>query len=162
MARDCAGIYPQGEGSSWMNHKDIKTALRTRLAAIQSAPPIVWGENAPGVWDATSLQYVTPDPPYWLAYFTTTPPERFGLSKSSLMTIRLFVAVFVREGTFEDEADDQAQRIIDQFPIDLILSAGDGQIQVTDMGDPQPGAIDGAYFRKNVSVRCRAIFQRTP
>ena len=97
-----------------------------------------------------------------VAYFTTTPPERFGLSKSSLMTVRLFVEVFVREGTFEDEADDQAQRIIDQFPIDLILSAGDGQVQVTDMGDPQPGAIDGAYFRKNVSIRCRAIFQRTP
>ena len=144
-----------------MNHKQIKTALRTRLAATPSAPPIVWGENAPGVWDAGALQYVTPEPPYWLAYFTTTPPERFGLSKSSLMTVRLFVAVFVQDGTFEDEADDQAQRIIDQFPIDLILSAGDGQIQVTDMGDPQPGSIDGAYFRKNVSIRCRAIFQRS-
>ena len=64
MARDCAGIYPQGEGSSWMNHKDIKTALRTRLAATPSAPSIVWGENAPGVYDTPSLQYVTPDPPY--------------------------------------------------------------------------------------------------
>jgi len=68
----------------------------------------------------------------------------------------------VDEGTFEDDADDQAQRILDQFPIDLILSAGDGQIQVTDMGDPQPGAMDGTYFRTNVSIRCRAIFQRTP
>jgi len=145
-----------------MNHKDIKTALRTRLTAIPSAPPIVWGENAPGVYETPSLQYVTPDPPYWLAYFTTTPPERLGLSKSSRMVVRLFVAVFVQEGTFEDEADDQAQRIIDQFPIDLILSAGDGQIQVTDMGDPQPGAIDGAYFRKNVSIRCSTIFQRSP
>ena len=83
MARDCAGIYPQGEGAGRMNHKDIKAALRTRLAATPSAPPIVWGENAPGVYDAGALQYVTPAPPYWLAYFTTTPPERFGLSKSS-------------------------------------------------------------------------------
>jgi hypothetical protein len=33
---------------------------------------------------------------------------------------------------------------------------------VPEKGDPQPGAIDGAYFRKNVSIRCRAIFQRTP
>ena len=144
-----------------MNHKEIKTALRTRLAATPSAPPIVWGENAPGVWDTPSLQYITPDPPYWLAYFTVTPPERFGLSKSSRMVVRLFVAVFVQEGTFEDEADDQAQRIIDQFPIDLILSAGSGQIQVAEMGDPQPGGMDGAYFRKNVSIRCRAIFQRS-
>jgi len=145
-----------------MTHDEIENALNARLAATPSAPPIVWGENAPGVYNTPALQYVTPDPPYWLAYFTTTPPERFGLSKSSLMTIRLFVAVFVQEGTFKTEANTQAQRIIDQFPIDLILSAGDGQIQVTDMGDPQPGAIDGAYFRKNVSVRCRAIFQRTP
>jgi len=145
-----------------MNHKDIKNALRTRLAATPSAPLIVWGENAPGVYDAPSLQYVTPKPPYWLAYFTFTPPERFGLSKSSRMVVRLFVAVFVQEGTFEDEADDQAQRIIDQFPIDLVLSAGSGQIQVAEMGDPQPGGMDGAYFRKNVSIRCRAIFQRTP
>ena len=144
-----------------MNHKEIKTALRTRLAATPSAPPIVWGENAPGVYDTPSLQYITPDPPYWLAYFTTTPPERFGLSKSSLMTVRLFVAVFVQEGTFKTEANAQAQRIIDQFPIDLILSAGDGQIQVTDMGDPQPGGMDGAYFRKNVSIRCSVIFQRS-
>ena len=162
MDRYRAGVHGESKGAGQMNHKDIKTALRTRLAATPSAPPIVWGENAPGVYDTPSLQYVTPDPPYWLAYFTTTPPERFGLSKSSTMVVRLFVAVFVQEGTFEDEADDQAQRIIDQFPIDLILSAGDGQIQVTDMGDPQPGAIDGAYFRKNVSIRCRAIFQRTP
>ena len=159
MDRYRSGVHGESKGAGQMNHKDIKTALRTRLAATPSAPPIVWGENAPGVYDTPSLQYVTPDPPYWLVYFTTTPPERFGLSKSSLMTIRLFVAVFVQEGTFEDEADDQAQRIIDQFPIDLILSARDGQIQVTDMGDPQPGAIDG---RKNVSIRCRAIFQRTP
>ena len=159
MDRYRSGVHGESKGAGQMNHKDIKTALRTRLAATPSAPPIVWGENAPGVYDTPSLQYVTPDPPYWLAYFTTTPPERFGLSKSSTMVVRLFVAVFVQEGTFEDEADDQAQRIIDQFPIDLILSAGDGQIQVTDMGDPQPGAIDG---RKNVSIRCRAIFQRTP
>ena len=145
-----------------MNHGDIKTALRTRLAATPSAPSIVWGENSPGVYDADALQYVTPAPPYWLAYFTHTPPERFGLSKSSQIVIRLFVAVFVQEGTFEDEADEQAQRIIDQFPIDLILSAGSGQIQVADMGDPQAGSIDGAYFRTNVSIRCRAIFQRTP
>jgi hypothetical protein len=145
-----------------MNHGDIKTALRTRLAATPSAPPIVWGENAPGVYDADALKYVTPAPPYWLAYFTHTPPERFGLSKSSQIVIRLFVAVFVQEGTFEDEADEQAQRIIDQFPIDLILSAGSGQIQVVDMGDPQAGSIDGGMFRKNVSIRCRAIFQRTP
>jgi hypothetical protein len=145
-----------------MNHGDIKTALRTRLAATPSAPPIVWGENAPGVYDTGALQYVTPAPPYWLAYFTHTPPERFGLSKSSQIVIRLFVAVFVQEGTFEDEADEQAQRIIDQFPIDLILSAGSGQIQVADMGDPQAGSIDGGMFRKNVSIRCRAIFQRTP
>jgi len=145
-----------------MNHGDIKTALRTRLAATPSAPSIVWGENSPGVYDADALQYVTPAPPYWLAYFTHTPPERFGLSKSSQIVIRLFVAVFVQEGTFEDEADEQAQRIIDQFPIDLILSAGSGQIQVADMGDPQAGSIDGGMFRKNVSIRCRAIFQRTP
>ena len=145
-----------------MTHEEIEAALRTRLAATNLAAPIVWGENAAGVWDATAGQYITPDPPYWLAYFTKTPPERFGLSKSHTMVIRLFVAVFVREGTFETEANAQAQRIIDQFPVDLILSAGDGQIQVTDMGDPQPGAIDGAYFRKNVSIRCRAIFQRTP
>ena len=161
MARDCAGVYSQGKGAGKMNHKQIKAALRTRLAATPSAPPIVWGENAPGVYDTPALQYVTPDPPYWLAYFTHTPPERFGLSKSSMITIRLFVAVFVDEGTFEDQADDQAQRIIDQFPIDLILSAGDGQIQVADMGDPQPGAMDGTYFRKNVSIRCSAIFQRS-
>ena len=145
-----------------MNHGDIKTALRTRLAATPSAPPIVWGEKSPGVYDAGALKYVTPAPPYWLAYFTHTPPERFGLSKSSQIVIRLFVAVFVQEGTFEDEADEQAQRIIDQFPIDLILSAGSGQIQVADMGDPQAGSIDGGMFRKNVSIRCRAIFQRTP
>jgi hypothetical protein len=145
-----------------MNHGDIKTALRTRLAATPSAPPIVWGENSPGVYDAGALKYVTPAPPYWLAYFTHTPPERFGLSKSSQIVIRLFVAVFVQEGTFEDEADEQAQRIIDQFPIDLILSAGSGQIQVADMGDPQAGSVDGGMFRTNVSIRCRAIFQRTP
>ena len=63
MARGCAGIYCKSKGAGRMNHKDIKAALRTRLAATPSAPPIVWGENAPGVWDATSLQYITPDPP---------------------------------------------------------------------------------------------------
>jgi len=162
MARDREGFHRKSKGSGEMNHGDIKTALRTRLAATPSAPPIVWGENAPGVYDADALQYVTPAPPYWLAYFTHTPPERFGLSKSSHTVVRLFVAVFVQEGTFEDEADEQAQRIIDQFPIDLILSAGSGQIQVADMGDPQAGSIDGGMFRKNVSIRCRAIFQRTP
>ena len=162
MARDRAGVHRKSKGARQMNHGDIKTALRTRLAATPSAPPIVWGENSPGVYDAGALQYVTPAPPYWLAYFTHTPPERFGLSKSSQIVIRLFVAVFVQEGTFEDEADEQAQRIIDQFPIDLILSAGSGQIQVADMGDPQAGSIDGGMFRKNVSIRCRAIFQRTP
>ena len=85
MARDCAGVHRQSKGKSRMNHKDIKAALRTRLAATPSAPPIVWGENAPGVYDTPSLQYVTPDPPYWLAYFTTTPPERFGLDRKSVV-----------------------------------------------------------------------------
>ena len=162
MDRYRAGVHGESKGAGQMNHKDIKTALRTRLAATPSAPSIVWGENSPGVYDADALQYVTPAPPYWLAYFTHTPPERFGLSKSSQIVIRLFVAVFVQEGTFEDEADEQAQRIIDQFPIDLILSAGSGQIQVADMGDPQAGSVDGGMFRTNVSIRCRAIFQRTP
>ena len=51
MARDCAGIYRKSKGAGRMNHKQIKTALRTRLAATPSAPPIVWGENAPGVYE---------------------------------------------------------------------------------------------------------------
>jgi len=145
-----------------MTHDEIESALNTRLEATPSAPPIVWGENAPGVYDTPSLQYITPEPPYWLAYFTNTPPERLGLSKSSRMVIRLFVAIFVQEGTFKDKANAQAQLVLNQFPIDLILPAGNGQIQVAEMGHPQQGGMDGAYFRKNVSIRCRAIFQRTP
>jgi len=144
-----------------MTEEQIATALRTRLAATASAPHIVWGANAPGVWDADALAYVTPEPPFWLAYQVKTPPERMGVGDWHIYVGRLVVAVMVTEGTFENEAATQAQRIIDQFPIDLILSAGDGQIQVTDMGDPQPGAMDGTYFRKNVSIRCSAIFQRS-
>jgi len=143
-----------------MTEEQIATALRTRLAATASAPPIVWGENAPGIWDAAALAYVTPEPPFWLAYFVKSPPERFGLSTAHTMVTRLVVAVMVQEGTFETEAATQAQRVIDQFPIDLILSAGDGQVQVASMGYADDGAMDGAYYRINVHIRCRAIFQR--
>ena len=139
-----------------MNYKDIKTALRTRLAATPSAPPIVWGENAPGVYDTQSLQYVTPEPPYWLAYFTTTPPERMGLDTWHIYVGRLVVAVMVQDGTFENESNVQAQRIIDQFPPNMILTAGDGQVQVMAVGYADDGAMDGAYFRTNVHIRYQA------
>lgn len=145
-----------------MNESEIETALRTRLAATPSAPLIVWGANSPGVYDAVALAYVTPPPPFWLAYFIKTPPERLGLSKAHTMTLRLIVAVMVEEGTFEEASNAQAQRIIDQFPVDLILSAGSGQVQVAARGYKDDGAMDGAYFRSNVHIRCRAIFQRTP
>jgi len=145
-----------------MTEEQIATALRTRLAATASSPPIVWGANSPGVWDAGALAYVTPEPPFWLAYFVKTPPVRLGLSTAHTMVIRLVVAVMVQDGTFETEASTQAQRIIDQFPIDLILSAGNGQVQVASMGYADDGAMDGAYYRTNVHIRCRTIFQRTP
>ena len=143
-----------------MTGADIENALRTHLDGTASAPPIVWGGNARGVWDNAAQAYVTPEPPFWLAYFVKSPPVRLGLSKSHTMEIRLVVAVMAEDGTFEDESNVQAQRIIDRFPVDLILSAGNGQVQVAKLGYKDNGAMDGAYFRSNVHIRCRAIFQR--
>jgi len=161
MACNAARVCCKSKGVYQMNHSDIEVALRTRLEATASAPPIVWGENAPGVYDTDALAYLTPEPPFWLAYFTHTPPERFGLSKSHTMVTRLFVAIFVQEGTFETEANLQAQRIVNQFPVGLVLDANGGKVTIEAMPNPQPGARDGPHFRKNVSVRCRIIFQRS-
>lgn len=145
-----------------MTDPEIETAIRVRLAATPFAPLIVWGANSPGVYDAVAQAYVTPPPPFWLAYFIKTPPERFGLSKSSTSTIRLIVAVMVQEGTFEAEANIQSQRIIDRFPLDLVLMAGNGQVQVFAPSYKDDGAMDGTYFRSNVHVRFSAIYQRNP
>ena len=157
MARDCAGIYRKSKGAGQMTEEQIATALRTRLAATASAPPIVWGANAPGVWDAAALQYVTPEPPFWLAYQVKTPPERPGVENWNVYVGRLVVAVMVNEGTFENESEDLAQKIIDQFPADLELTAGDGHIKVTAIGYADDGAPDGAYFRTNVHIRYLAM-----
>jgi len=52
-----------------MNHKQIKQPCAHAWPPRRQAPPIVWGENALGVYDTPSLQYVTPDPPYgWRFY----------------------------------------------------------------------------------------------
>ena len=139
-----------------MNEEQIATALRTRLAATASAPPIVWGANAPGVWDADALAYVTPEPPFWLAYQVKTPPERTGVGDWHIYVGRLVVAVMVEPGTFENEAATQAQRIIDQFPPNMILTAGDGLVQIMAVGYADDGAMDGAYFRTNVHIRYQA------
>jgi len=63
----------------------------------------------------------------------------------------------VNEGTFENESEDLAQKIIDQFPADLELTAGDGHIKVTAIGYADYGAPDGAYFRTNVHIRYLAM-----
>ena len=156
MARDCAGVYCKSKGAGRMTEEQIATALRTRLAATPSAPPIVWGANASGVWDAAALQYVTPEPPFWLAYQVKTPPERPGVENWNVYVGRLVVAVMVTEGTFENEAATQAQRIIDQFPPNMILTAGDGLVQIMAVGYADDGAMDGAYFRTNVHIRYQA------
>jgi hypothetical protein len=140
-----------------MTEEQIAVALRTRLAATPSASPIVWGANASGVWDAAALQYVTPEPPFWLAYQVKTPPERMGVGDWHIYVGRLVVAVMVTEGTFEGESSAQAQRIIDQFPPNMILTAGDGQVQITAIGYADDGAPDGAYFRTNVHIRYLAM-----
>ena len=140
-----------------MNHKEIKNALRTRLGATLRAPQIVWGANAPGVYDTDTLQYITPEPPYWLAYFITTPPERPGVENWNVYVGRLVVAVMVQDGTFENESGTQAQRIIDQFTPDMVLTAGDGKVQITAIGYADDGAMDGAYFRTNVHIRYQAM-----
>ena len=136
--------------------ENIKNALRTRLDGTASAPPIVWGGNARGVWDNAAQAYVTPEPPFWLAYFVTSPPERQGIDPWHIYEGRLVVAVMVQDGTFENESNVQAQRIIDQFPPNMILTAGDGQVQVMAVGYADDGAMDGAYFRTNVHIRYQA------
>ena len=161
MACNAARVGSESKGEGEMNHSDIFNALRTRLEATASAPPIVWGENSPGVYDTDALAYLTPAAPFWLAYFTNTPPERLGLSKSHTMIVRLVVAIFVTPGTFETQAEAYAQSILDQFPTDLPLTAGNGKVTVSAMGNPQPGKMDGPHFRKNVSIPCRVIFQRS-
>ena len=140
-----------------MTEKQIAAALRTRLEATASAPPIVWGANAPGVYSTDDQQYVTPDLPFWLAYQVKTPPERPGVENWNAYVGRLVVAVMVNEGTFENESEDLAQKIIDQFPADLELTAGDGHIKVTAIGYAGDGAPDGAYFRTNVHIRYLAM-----
>ena len=140
-----------------MTEEQIATALRTRLAATASAPPIVWGANAPGVYSTDDQQYVTPEPPFWLAYQVKTPPERMGVGDWHIYVGRLVVAVMVTEGTFEGESSAQAQRIIDQFPPNMILTAGDGQVQITAIGYADDGEPDGAYFRTNVHIRYLAM-----
>ena len=139
-----------------MTEEQILTALRTRLAATPSAAPIVWGRNAPGVWDADALQYVTPDPPYWLAYSVKAPPERMGLDTWHIYVGRLVVSVMTQDGTFDAASAAQAQRIIDQFPPNMILTAGNGQVQVMAVGYYDEGEMDGAYFRTNVHIRYQA------
>jgi len=140
-----------------MTEKQIADALRTRLEATPSASPIVWGANAPGVYSTDDQQYVTPEPPFWLAYQVKTPPERPGVENWNVYVGRLVVAVMVTEGTFEGESSAQAQRIIDQFPPNMILTAGDGQVQITAIGYADDGASDGAYFRTNVHIRYLAM-----
>ena len=140
-----------------MTEKQIANALRTRLAATPSAPPIVWGANAPGVYSTDDQQYVTPEPPFWLAYQVKTPPERPGVENWNVYVGRLVVAVMVTEGTFENQSEDLAQRIIDQFPPNMILTAGNGQVQITAIGYADDGAPDGAYFRTNVHIRYLAM-----
>ena len=140
-----------------MTEKQIAAALRTRLEATASAPPIVWGANAPGVYSTDDQQYVTPEPPFWLAYQVKTPPERPGVENWNVYVGRLVVAVMVTEGTFEGESSAQAQRIIDQFPPNMILTAGNGQVQITAIGYADDGAPDGAYFRTNVHIRYLAM-----
>ena len=136
--------------------ENIKNALRTHLDGTASAPPIVWGGNARGVWDNAAQAYVTPEPPFWLAYFVKSPPVRMGLDTWHIYEGRLVVAVMVQDGTFENESNVQAQRIIDQFPPNMILTAGDGQVQVMAVGYADDGAMDGAYFRTNVHIRYQA------
>ena len=140
-----------------MTEKQIADALRTRLEATPSASPIVWGANAPGVYSTDDQQYVTPEPPFWLAYQVKTPPERMGVGDWHIYVGRLVVAVMVTEGTFEGESSAQAQRIIDQFPPNMILTAGDGQVQITAIGYADDGEPDGAYFRTNVHIRYLAM-----
>ena len=140
-----------------MTEKQIADALRTRLEATPSASPIVWGANAPGVYSTDDQQYVTPEPPFWLAYQVKTPPERMGVGDWNVYVGRLVVAVMVTEGTFEGESSAQAQRIIDQFPPNMILTAGDGQVQITAIGYADDGEPDGAYFRTNVHIRYLAM-----
>ena len=140
-----------------MTEKQIAAALHTRLEATPSASPIVWGANAPGVYSTDDQQYVTPEPPFWLAYQVKTPPERMGVGDWYTYVGRLVVAVMVTEGTFEGESSAQAQRIIDQFPPNMILTAGDGQVQITAIGYADDGAPDGAYFRTNVHIRYLAM-----
>jgi len=156
MARDCEGVHREGKGASRMTEEQIATALRTRLAATASARPIVWGGNARGVWSPAALQYVTPDPPFWLAYQVKTPPERMGLDNWHIYVGRLVVAIMVEEGTFEDDSKVQAQRIIDQFPPNMILTAGNGQVQIMAIGYAADGVMDGTYFRTNVHIRYQA------
>jgi len=139
-----------------MTGADIENALRTHLDGTASAPPIVWGGNARGVWDNAAQAYVTPEPPFWLAYFVKSPPVRMGLDTWHIYEGRLVVAVMVQDGTFENESNVQAQRIIDQFPPNMILTAGDGQVQVMAVGYADDGAMDGAYFRTNVHIRYQA------
>ena len=140
-----------------MTEKQIAAALRTRLEATASAPPIVWGANAPGVYSTDDQQYVTPDLPFWLAYQVKTPPERPGIDNWNIYVGRLVVAVMVQDGTFENESGTQAQRIIDQFTPDMVLTAGDGKVQITAIGYADDGAMDGAYFRTNVHIRYQAM-----
>ena len=140
-----------------MTEKQIAAALHTRLEATPSASPIVWGANAPGVYSTDDQQYVTPEPPFWLAYQVKTPPERPGVENWNVYVGRLVVAVMVTEGTFEGESSAQAQRIIDQFPPNMILTAGDGQVQITAIGYADDGEPDGAYFRTNVHIRYLAM-----
>ncbi len=125
-----------------MTEKEISNALREHLASTSGRPSIILGEN-----DPTPKQT-----PFWRSYFVKTPPRRTGIEPWHIHAGQFFVAVMVEEGTYTKKAEDFSELIVARFPANLILPAGDGEVQVTARPHASDGFNDGAYWRINVQI----------
>jgi hypothetical protein len=94
------------------------------------------------------------------------PPERLGIADAHITTGRMVVAVMAKEGDAGDAASDtpggthtaecQAERIVDRFPVNLRLTAGDGFLLIIGKTYHDEGYQDGAYWRVNTHIRWQA------
>ena len=147
MARLCQGGNDQGEGADTMNTKDIRNALKSRLAGGSIGPSGAW----------PNIEY-TGALPFFDTSFAGIVREGGTLKGNEILseTGQFNAVVVVDQGGGEDDALDYADAVHALFPEGQRITITGGEIVIRRPAEVRGGYPTNADYRVPIVVSYRA------
>lgn len=127
-----------------MSQAEIGAAIKTRIASLTFSPamPVAWPNK----------DYTPAGERFLQVQILPAPNTRLTLGGRHRLAGSIILTVASKPGNGSGEGDGLADAVAAHFPCDLVLTAGDHRLRITEAPSIRDGFLDNGFWRTPVVI----------